>query len=114
MPAWLSSAPLHAPRLNDSVWLALSPTGNDARLDRTPPPGQPNGVSYGGYAGLSVRLVRELSSIRIVTSGGPAELSDDRFRGKAGAMDYAGVLENHELGIAILDHPQNLNSPTPW
>jgi hypothetical protein len=29
-------------------------------------------------------------------------------------MDYSGVLDGHEVGIAILDDPANLNSPTPW
>ncbi len=29
-------------------------------------------------------------------------------------MDYSGRLEQREGGIAILDHPKNLNSPSPW
>ena len=67
--------------------LSFTATGGDAKLDRTPPPGEPDGKSYGGYAGLSVRLVRELDGIRIVTSEGVAQLDGDRFRGKAIAMD---------------------------
>lgn len=94
--------------------MVFTAAGQDAKLDRTPPPGQPNGQSFGGYAGLSVRLVRDLREIRIVTSEGVAQLSEDKFRGKAIGLDYAGLVENREAGIAILDHPANLNSPTPW
>ena len=29
-------------------------------------------------------------------------------------MDYAGTLDRREVGIAMLDHPDNPNSPSPW
>jgi hypothetical protein len=29
-------------------------------------------------------------------------------------FDYSGVLNGREMGIAILDHPDNLNAPSPW
>ncbi len=29
-------------------------------------------------------------------------------------MDYTGVFDGQKAGIAILDFPANLNSPTPW
>jgi hypothetical protein len=29
-------------------------------------------------------------------------------------MDYSGSLAGRDYGIAILDHPGNLNSPSPW
>ena len=38
-------------------WLGVFTAGDaDVVLDRTPILGQPNGVAYGGYAGLSLRL----------------------------------------------------------
>jgi hypothetical protein len=83
-------------------------------LNRTPLPGEPNGVSWGGYAGLSVRLANELSEVKAVSSQGAIEFSGGTYRGKATAMDYTGQLDGRELGIAILDHPRNLNSPSPW
>jgi hypothetical protein len=30
------------------------------------------------------------------------------------AMDYTGLFQGQEAGIAIFDSPANLNSPTPW
>jgi hypothetical protein len=29
-------------------------------------------------------------------------------------MDYTGLFESQEAGIAIFDFPAKLNSPTPW
>jgi hypothetical protein len=29
-------------------------------------------------------------------------------------MDFAGVFDGKPAGIAIIDNPKNLNSPTPW
>lgn len=88
-------------------------------LDRTPLPGEPGGKVFGGYAGLSLRLVN-LEKRAAVTAGGPGQSGpvdwnrDDRFRARASAMEYDGVLAGQEVGVAILDHPDNLNSPSPW
>jgi hypothetical protein len=94
--------------------LAFTATGGDVVLSRTPIPGEPEGVAWGGYAGLSVRFANELADVRAVTSQGPIDLSAGTYRGRAAAMDYSGVIEQREVGIAILDHPDNLNSPSPW
>lgn len=86
----------------------------DCLFDRTPPPGAPNGRANGGYAGLSLRLAN-LGERQAVTSNGAVVWNkDDRFRTKAPAMEYDGVLDGREVGAAILDHPDNLNAPTPW
>jgi hypothetical protein len=29
-------------------------------------------------------------------------------------MDYHGLIDGRPLGVAICDHPDNLNHPTPW
>jgi hypothetical protein len=29
-------------------------------------------------------------------------------------MDYAGTINGQPAGIAVCDHPQNLNHPSPW
>ncbi len=84
------------------------------RLDRTPLPTEPDGKPYGGYAGLSVRLAQDLRDIRATTSEGPVSFSGGRFRGKAPAFDYAGTLNGRTAGIAIVSHPANVNSPSPW
>ena len=94
--------------------LTFTAADKDVVLSRTPIPGEPNGVAWGGYAGLSVRFANELSEARAVSSQGPVEFSGGTYRGKASAMDYAGILDQREMGIAILDHPDNLHSPSPW
>jgi len=83
-------------------------------FDRTPIPGQPGGKPWGGYAGLSVRLAKDLRERRAVSSDGPVRLQGDKYRGRHTAMDYAGTLGPGPVGIAILDHPKNLRAPTPW
>jgi Methane oxygenase PmoA len=89
----------------------------DVLLDRTPIPGEPDGKSYGGYAGLAVRLAREMTGIQVVTSQGPVSFPESGYRGirpRAAAADFSGVLENREVGFTFLDHPGNLNAPSPW
>jgi len=84
-------------------------------LDRTPIPGEPGGQGWGGYAGLSLRFTGELAERQAVTSDGPvAEMPDGRYRGRHTAVDYSGLLEGKPEGVAILGHPANPRSPTPW
>ena len=43
---------------------------NDVTLDRTPIPGEPDGKTWGGYAGLSVRLANEMTDRSATTLAG--------------------------------------------
>jgi hypothetical protein len=86
----------------------------DAIFDRTPLPNEPEGKSYGGYAGLSVRLAERLLDRRAQTVEAPIVFAEGRYRGKATALDYSGAIDGRAAGIAIVDHPKNLNSPSPW
>ena len=94
--------------------LTFTAAGQDVVLDRTPLAHEPNGQAWGGYAGLSVRFARGLHEARAVTEQSEIEFSDGRYRGKASAMDYAGLIDGREAGIAILDYSSNLNAPSPW
>lgn len=92
-------------------------TANDraVRFDRTPLPGEPGGVGYGGYAGLSMRFSKEMSDRGAVSTKGPVEFNDqNRHRSKAKAMDYFGKIGGHTAGLAFCDHKDNRNHPTPW
>jgi type 1 glutamine amidotransferase len=87
----------------------------DVVLDRTHLPGDPGGgVAWGGYAGLGIRIDRGLREEKVINCAGEVGFDEGRYRGKSPAMDYSGVLDKREVGIAIIDHPSNLNSPTPW
>jgi hypothetical protein len=94
--------------------LTFQAGAKDVVLDRTPLPGEKDGQPYGGYAGLSVRFAKDFTDWQAVSSEGKVEPQEGRYRGKAAAMDFSGMLEGGPAGIAILDHPGNLNTPTPW
>jgi hypothetical protein len=65
-------------------------------LDRTPLPGQRDGKAWGGYAGLSLRLVN-MGERRLTSVGGPAKFNkQNRHRSKTPAMDYSGVVDGAE------------------
>jgi hypothetical protein len=97
-------------------WVCQFAAGDErVVLDRTPLPDEPDGKAFGGYAGLSVRFAKELVEREAATPEGPVEFNaESRYRGKSLAMDYNGLIDGKPCGIAILDHPKNLNSPTPW
>lgn len=86
-------------------------------LDRTPIPGEKNGVPYGGYSGLSIRFAKDFADVKTATTKTAAR-RDQRvgFFCEPGAVgvDFNGVIFGQEAGVALLDHPENLNSPTPW
>ena len=99
----------------DMDWtLTFKAMATDAIFDRTPLPNEPEGKPYGGYAGLSVRLAEHLGDRRALTVEAPVVFSQGRYRGKAAALDYSGVIDNRPVGVAIIDHPRNLNAPSPW
>ncbi len=84
-------------------------------LDRTPLPGEIGGQTWGGYAGLSLRLAQALTDRQARTSDGLVETwTEDRYRGRHAALDYSGLVDGGPVGVAILDHPSNPRSPSPW
>jgi hypothetical protein len=66
----------------------------------------------GGYAGLSVRFAKDFSDWTVVDSEGAQGM--DGHGKRAAASDFSGKIGGRECGIAILDHPKNMNAPTPW
>jgi len=106
------------PHADGSYWqdwtLEFTALAQDVVFDRTPLPSEPNGVVYGGYAGLSVRWAAELKDVQVTGTAGPVVFEEGRYRGKAQGVDYSGTITGDTVGIAILDHPLNLNAPSPW
>lgn len=78
------------------------------KFDRTVPE-HLGGVSYGGYAGLSLRMANGIEGYTFRTSKG--ETNPDLAHGKAARwVDLSGP----GPGITILDHPDNLRHAPPW
>lgn len=86
---------------------------DDVELNRTPIGGEKNGKSWGGYAGLSVRLAKNTSDWQIIDSEGRRDM---KSHGESARwLDYCFQTETGgAAGIAILDHPANLRHPSPW
>jgi hypothetical protein len=100
-------------------WNMQFTAGKDgAVLDRTPMPGEPNGVVNGGYAGLSARLAAAPAVMSIVTTEGPVPLSDfrgDRARPNAAAVAGNFTLDGRDLGgLAMMSDPANIAEHAPW
>ena len=91
-------------------WRMRFTAGKDgAVLDRTPMPGEPNGVINGGYAGLSARLAAAPATMTVIGTEGPVtDFRGDRARPNAAAM--AGNFG----GVAILSDPANIAEKAPW
>jgi type 1 glutamine amidotransferase len=91
-------------------WESEFTVGNaPVNLGRTPLPNEEGGKDYGGYAGLSARLLLKPDGWSILTSEGPGKAPE--FHGKTARwMDFSST----GAGIAICDHPSNLRSPSPW
>jgi hypothetical protein len=84
----------------------------DVLLDRTPIPGEKDGQSWGGYAGLSVRLAKDISDWQLVDSEGRKDLASHSQNARW--MDFSGrFAQGPTAGIAIFDHPNNLRHPAP-
>jgi hypothetical protein len=86
--------------------------GAPVRLDRTPIVGEPKGMSWGGYAGLSWRFAQDLAQWQVAFLNGDTALEPTGRR--AAALEVNGMARGAEAGVAFLDHPDNLNSPSPW
>jgi hypothetical protein len=86
----------------------------DVKFDRTPLPGEPGGQTFGGYAGLSLRFAKDLKETRVAATSETGEPKENRYRFAASAADYSGRIGEQELGVAMLDHPQNPRYPTRW
>ncbi|MBN2562115.1 MAG: PmoA family protein [Phycisphaerae bacterium] len=85
----------------------------DVVLNRTPPPDEKDGKSWGGYAGLSFRVAKDFRDWRVVDSEGRQGM--DCHRKRARWLDWSGkVAGGKSAGVAMLDHPGNLRHPSPW
>ncbi len=81
--------------------------GDDVTLDRTPVPGQPGGKGWGGYAGWSVRMNKQVKGGVYVNSEGVKGAD----RKPATWMLFHAPAKG---SLLFMDHPDNLNYPSKW
>lgn len=94
-------------------WISRFTAGAaDVLLDRTPIQGEEGGQSWGGYAGLSLRVAKNISGWHLADSEGRKDL--EAHGKKARWMSFGGrTAGNKDFSIAIFDHPDNLRHPSP-
>ncbi len=85
----------------------------DLELNRTPPPGERDGKSWGGYAGMSVRLARETGAWKIADSEGRTGMECHRQPARWIACGFTQKSTKRKALIAILDFPLNRRHPPP-
>ena len=92
-------------------WMSEFTAVVNTTLGRTPPPHEPNGVSYGGYAGLSMRLSPAAQSWHTSNSeggGGVAALHGRPAR-------WVRFSRGRGLeAVTIFDDPRNPRFPSRW
>jgi len=92
---------------------SFTAAGEDVVLDRTPPAGQKGGKSWGGYAGLSVRLAENLTDFKVLNSESKRDMN--AHGQKARWTDFSAVTPGGQAaGVAIFDHGDNLRHPVQW
>ena len=98
-------------------WTLVFTAGSQpVTLDRTPLPGEPNGQSWGGYAGLSIRYARAITNAETVAStvGRVPRDAAGRLDVTAAAAEQNGVVDGKPYGLAVLAHPANPRAPGDW
>jgi hypothetical protein len=86
----------------------------DVVMDRTPPDTKPDGNARGGYAGLSIRLAKELTKPRITANADIGAYARNRYGFAATAAEFSGEIDGGEVGIAFIDHSVNPRLPSRW
>ena len=97
-------------------WTMESTACVDVKFDRTPIPGEPNGMSWGGYSGLSMRFADGMKDTQTISTAGRVQRNkDDRLDTTAAAVEQNGIFaDGKPYGVAILAHPSNPRAPGDW
>lgn len=105
---------ISAPDPDKSYWINYDLTFTalkDLLLDRTPIPGEPDGQSWGGYSGMSIRLNTEFKDIRYFSDVSENVSYGDRNRWVACEFDNG---TGRREQVVIFDQPANPRYPSPW
>jgi hypothetical protein len=93
------------------LWTAQFTAVTNVLLSRTPPPGEPDGKAWGGYAGLSLRCDPATRNWTFTSSEGTS--GEKALHGKAAAWVKFSAGTNGPA-VVIFDDPHNPRYPTPW
>ena len=87
----------------------FEPLVDEVVLDRTPVEGEPEGQSWGGYSGLSVRFSQDLTSPEII-------VPSDSITYRKNNWLYMGfnTLNGEKAGICILRNPKFTTPASRW
>ncbi|MGO8837344.1 MAG: PmoA family protein [Limisphaerales bacterium] len=92
-------------------WTSEFTAVTNVSLTRTPPPGEPDGKSYGGYAGLSLRLNKAMCGWTFSNSSGATD--GMALHGKPASWFKFSAGTNLPA-VTIFDDAKNLRHPSPW
>ena len=92
-------------------WTSEFTAVTNVNLTRTPPPYEPDGKPYGGYAGLSLRLDKAMCGWTFSSSSGQSGVA--KLHGKPASWLKFSTGTNLPA-VTIFDDAQNLRHPSPW
>ena len=87
----------------------FSPLAEEVILDRTPISGEPEGQSWGGYSGLSVRFNQDYTSPLIIAND-----TSNNWRKNNWVYMGFNTITGENAGMSILQDPVNTTNVTSW
>ena len=103
-----------SPQKNGCIWMDYNfdfkAIAGTVKLDRTPIEGEPDGKSWGGYAGLSIRFNQDFMNSHFISSW------NDNINGKTGDWLYMGFtgLDGKQVGSQIVNDPHSIRDGAAW
>ena len=83
----------------------------DVLLDRTPVQTNAEGITWGGYAGLSIRFDGNLSSPSYFSASSDSVVSGERASWVSARLEAP---DGRQVQVTILEDSRNPRHPTPW
>jgi hypothetical protein len=105
-----------APRSDGSYHIDWESTftvlADEVLFDRTPLPNEPDGKSWGGYAGFSARLNNQFQEVDARNEKWETNIATGN---QSRWMTFEMKNKESELAsVTIFDHPENVNFPNKW
>jgi type 1 glutamine amidotransferase len=104
------------PQQNSSIWMdyqfEFKAIADTVLLDRTPIVGEPDGKTWGGYAGLSIRFNQDFHDSHFISSWN----DNENINGRKGDWLYMGFtgLNGQKVGSQIMIRPDSHTEGTAW